>query len=289
METIYNKNLKKSLEITSSQQPGSALNLPTDSRLRVSALRSIDTQQQQQQLMHKEPTELSTTTTTFTDAVNSETDTSEDNRHSTYMNDFGVSEYTSACHALRIVPCSIVLKSLRNMSIVLSNYGLGPLGTLALTNALKYNTTVIKLDLSCNEIGPMGVKYLANLFGENTTILDLNLAKNYIGSQGVPHLIEMFKNNKYLRSVDLSNNELNDDDGIAFFNAIEDHPVTKLNMSYNKLSDKSGAVIGPWLADNLHLFELNLSWNHFRKRAGVAIAKGLSVKHITISLFSFIF
>lgn len=117
----------------------------------------------------KEPTELSTTTFDF---GTSEADNSEDANRS-FVNDQGISEYHHACHALRIVPCSIILKSFKLSYIGLGNYGLGAVGTLALTIGLKYNTNVVSLDLSGNEIGPEGVKHLANLFSENTSILEL--------------------------------------------------------------------------------------------------------------------
>ena len=118
----------------------------------------------------KEPTELSTTTFDF--GGTSEADNSEDANRS-FVNDQGITEYLHACHALRIVPCSIILKSFKLSYIGLGNYGLGAVGTLALTIGLKYNTNVVSLDLSGNEIGPQGVKHLANLFSENTSILEL--------------------------------------------------------------------------------------------------------------------
>ena len=81
--------------------------------------------------------------------------------------------YENLCKDLRIVPCSIILKSLATSSIVLCNYGLNSTGCLALANALKNNVTVSKLDLSGNEIGSHGVKHLVSLFEENSTITEL--------------------------------------------------------------------------------------------------------------------
>jgi hypothetical protein len=45
--------------------------------------------------------------------------------------------YERLCYDLRIVPCSIIVKSLPTTSIVLSNYGLNSTGILALANTLK--------------------------------------------------------------------------------------------------------------------------------------------------------
>ncbi len=48
-----------------------------------------------------------------------------------------ISIYERLCYDLRIVPCSIIVKSLPTTSIVLSNYGLNSTGILALANTLK--------------------------------------------------------------------------------------------------------------------------------------------------------
>ncbi len=72
-------------------------------------------------------------------------------------------------------------------------------------------------------------------------------------------------------------NELTDDEAAAFFESIEEHPIIKLNLSYNRFSDASAQLVGRWIGDNNSLLDLNLSWNHFRKKAGIAIANGISV------------
>ena len=51
--------------------------------------------------------------------------------------DGGISKYEDACHGLMIGTSSIVLKSLRTNSVILSNYGLNSVRVLALCNALK--------------------------------------------------------------------------------------------------------------------------------------------------------
>lgn len=48
-----------------------------------------------------------------------------------------ISIYERLCYDLRIVPCSIIVKSLPTTSISLSNYGLNSTGILALANTLK--------------------------------------------------------------------------------------------------------------------------------------------------------
>jgi len=95
------------------------------------------------------------------------------NERETYIAETDKIYYENLCKDLKIVPCSIILKSLATTQIVLCNYGLNSTGCLALANALKNNVTVTKLDLSGNEIGYYGVKHLVSLFEENSTITEL--------------------------------------------------------------------------------------------------------------------
>lgn len=95
------------------------------------------------------------------------------NERETYIAETDKIYYENLCKDLKIVPCSIILKSLSTTQIILCNYGLNSTGCLALANALKNNVTVAKLDLSGNEIGFYGVKHLVSLFEENSTISEL--------------------------------------------------------------------------------------------------------------------
>lgn len=88
-----------------------------------------------------------------------------------YSND--LITYENYCKDLGIVPCSIICKSLSTSSLILNNYGIGSVGALALSQALKTNLSIVKLDLSGNSIGPRGIKYLVKSFEENSTITDL--------------------------------------------------------------------------------------------------------------------
>lgn len=67
--------------------------------------------------------------------ISYDTDLNSDNDKNLMENE--VAYYERLCQDLKIVPCSIVIKSLPTESIVLCNYGLNSTGTLALANVLK--------------------------------------------------------------------------------------------------------------------------------------------------------
>ena len=75
-----------------------------------------------------------------------ETDLNSDSEKNNMDNE--VVYYEKLCQDLRIVPCSIVIKSLPTESIILCNYGLNSTGALALSNVLKVNKIFFKFEFN---------------------------------------------------------------------------------------------------------------------------------------------
>lgn len=53
-------------------------------------------------------------------------------------------------------------------------------------------------------------------------------------------------------------------------------------MSHNNFGEESGKILGPAIAENISIKNLNLSWNNIRRKGAVAIAKGLGVTNFQI-------
>jgi len=53
--------------------------------------------------------------------------------------------------------------------------------------------------------------------------------------------------------------------------------VQYLDLSHNSFGDASGAILGPAIADNTCIKELDLSWNCLRRKGAVAITQGIKV------------
>jgi Ran GTPase-activating protein (RanGAP) involved in mRNA processing and transport len=77
------------------------------------------------------------------------------------------------CKKLQLITYSNITKGLPTSVVQVQNYCLQSKDILALSQALKINLTVVKLDLSGNSIGPQGVKYLSRMLEENSTITNL--------------------------------------------------------------------------------------------------------------------
>jgi hypothetical protein len=54
--------------------------------------------------------------------------------------------------------------------------------------------------------------------------------------------------------------------------------IEYLDLSHNDFGEEAGRVLGPAIAENASIKELNLSWNNIRRKGAIAIAKGLSVR-----------
>jgi len=59
--------------------------------------------------------------------------------------------------------------------------------------ALKVNTTLIKIDLSANQLGNDGAKYIADVLKVNTTLKSLDIGYNEFGDAGVSYIAEALK------------------------------------------------------------------------------------------------
>ena len=53
--------------------------------------------------------------------------------------------------------------------------------------------------------------------------------------------------------------------------------VQYLDLSHNNFGQVSGEVLGPAIAENTCIKELDLSWNCIRRKGAIAIAQGIKV------------
>ena len=93
---------------------------------------------------------------------------------------------------------------------------IGDIGTIRLSEALRYNSRLLYLDLSGNQIGSIGAMELAKALFRNdnhtghfissTTLQSLNLSRNHIGDEGARSFADALRFNSTLRHFDLSCN-----------------------------------------------------------------------------------
>ena len=77
-----------------------------------------------------------------------------------------------------------------------------------LANSLKFNKTLIKLDLSNNVLKSCTVKFLLASLETNFCLADLNLANNFLDDEFAVDLAHLLEDNQVLHTVDISNNPI---------------------------------------------------------------------------------
>uniref|UniRef100_A0A6B2L569 Uncharacterized protein n=1 Tax=Arcella intermedia TaxID=1963864 RepID=A0A6B2L569_9EUKA len=73
-----------------------------------------------------------------------------------------------------------------------------------LVDALKQNTTLTSLDLSCNSITSTGAKLLSSLFRDNKTFKKINLNHNFIMSDGIYAIAQNLQANKCIEQFSIA-------------------------------------------------------------------------------------
>lgn len=61
--------------------------------------------------------------------------------------------------------------------------------------------------------------------------------------------------------------------------------IEYLNLSHNLFAEHAGLHLGPAIAENTSLKELDLSWNSLRRKGAIAIANGVKVTVIRTSTY----
>ncbi|XP_008840479.1 leucine-rich repeat-containing protein 74B isoform X3 [Nannospalax galili] len=92
---------------------------------------------------------------------------------------------------------------------------------------------------------------------------ELNLRHRGLGPQGAQALVSTLTSNPYIKRLDLRDNGLFGTGAEALADVL------------SKNSSISGETLGPALAENTGLTELNLSWNHLRGPGAVVLARSL--------------
>jgi len=82
---------------------------------------------------------------------------------------------------------------------------------VAISEALKRNTSLTTLDLHDNEIGDIGLKSISNVLPQNSSLIELNLYDNSIGDEGATIMSQALKQNTSLTKLPLSDNSIEDE------------------------------------------------------------------------------
>ena len=130
---------------------------------------------------------------------------------------------------------------------------------VVLADVLKFNTTVIKLNLCDNDIDDVGAAGLADSLKSNKTLTTLCLRDNDIHDAGAACLADALKSNKTLTQLNLRGNGIRGDGAKSLANALKSNKtLMELNLRDNIICDAGAEYLADALKSNKTLTELNL-------------------------------
>ena len=132
-----------------------------------------------------------------------------------------------------------------------------------LTFGLYNNTTVKKVDLSCNSITDAGAVIISNCLKHNNTLQKLNISQNKITDNGALAISNCLKHNNTLQKLNISQNQITDDGAVAIADQLKHNILKKLNLSQNHISFKGMNSLTKFIKYSTLLQYLNLSDNKF--------------------------
>ena len=142
-------------------------------------------------------------------------------------------------------------------TIKICNAGINDDAVYLITFGLYNNTTLLKLDLSCNSITDNGVIEISKCLQTICSLQTLLLSNNNISDIGAEKISDLIYVNKVIQ---------------------------KLDISYNKINDYGAEVIGKCLKTNNTLQELNLSGNGITSDGAKKIAEAILVNEDLIKI-----
>ncbi len=79
---------------------------------------------------------------------------------------------------------------------------------MELANSLRFNKSLVKLDLSNNALKSCVVKFLLDSLLDNVCLTELNLSSNFLEDDFAKDLALVLENNPVLYKVDIANNPI---------------------------------------------------------------------------------
>jgi len=161
--------------------------------------------------------------------------------------------------------CSGLLLNRTIMTIILRRTAIDDEGCEALHLALKGNTALTELDLSCNMFGEGGLRSLAKaLLEDSCSLRFLDLRENKLGDPGAALLARGLGPACTLQTLFLCKCSINDAGVIALMGAVRESPCLEtLDLSGNVFGDAGAEAVSSSLAVHPTLAVLDVRGNRF--------------------------
>ena len=136
-------------------------------------------------------------------------------------------------------------------------------GAIKIAKSLKYNTTLLSLNLKGNNIGDAGAIALAEFLVSNTTLEHLDLSENQISDIGFEEICKALKVNKTLLNLNINKNRILNW-GLLISALEENFVINKLIIDVVMCETKTLTQCWKLLDRNINLYKNQywLPWRH---------------------------
>jgi uncharacterized protein YjbI with pentapeptide repeats len=143
---------------------------------------------------------------------------------------------------------------------------------------LRYNHSVVTLDLSNNNIGATGAEALAAVL-EKSSLTSLDLNNNQIGDKGAEYLADVLEKSS-LTSLNLRYNKIDYEGAEALAAVLEKSILTSLDLGFNHIG-ATGAEALAAVLEKSSLTSLDLGFNYIGAKVAEALAAVLEKSSLT--------
>ena len=166
-------------------------------------------------------------------------------------------------------------------------------GLSYLSDALKINTGLDTLDISSlREINAEGMRYISESLKINKNLTEINISRNSrMDAKSIQYLSEFLKSNKSLRKIVLSSNKIKEE-GMKFLSnsLILNSSLESIDLSINKIGSKGLKYLSDCLKINSSLKEIDISDNRCTEKEPIiyflaSLQKNSSVEKIFLTYF----
>ena len=156
---------------------------------------------------------------------------------------------------------------------------------LMIVNAVQINTTLVKLDISCNSLSDKGVVAISECLKVNNRLKELNISKNEITSEGAMTIAEALQLNTALVKLDISHNMLSNKGALSIIDCLEiNYFLQELNISQNGITSNGAMEIANAIRINTTLMKLDISCNKLLDEGVAAISDSLKINNVLLEL-----
>jgi Ran GTPase-activating protein (RanGAP) involved in mRNA processing and transport len=182
---------------------------------------------------------------------------------------------TGGIHLARALQHNSVVATLALAGCMLCEHGTRASG--AMSDMLRVNKTLTRLDFSSNSTRCAGATQIAGALPFNSTLRDLKLGSNGIRDDGAARLAEAIARNRSITALGIGHNSIGPEGGVSIAEAVGRNPLIEaLDLASNAMGAAAARALGATIAsEGCRLTDLTLANNVIGDEGATAVASAV--------------